>query len=145
MPFEWTVNPYRGCTPACVYCFARKTHSYLDLAIGIGFGTQIVVKVNAPEVLRRQLASPRRQGEHIAMQAVRPHCPCCDIALRAQRAFAASGRPYRTQATPDQATPDRTAPPGPASPGPAGRRPPTGVSGTPLTAPLTHGPGARCR
>ncbi len=67
MPFEWTVNPYRGCTPACVYCFARKTHSYLDLAIGIGFGTQIVVKVNAPEVLRRQLASPRRQGEHIAM------------------------------------------------------------------------------
>jgi DNA repair photolyase len=67
MPFEWTVNPYRGCTHACVYCFARKTHSYLDLDTGIGFDTQIVVKVNAPEVLRRQLASPRWQGEHIAM------------------------------------------------------------------------------
>ncbi|GEK04705.1 MULTISPECIES: Rv2578c family radical SAM protein [unclassified Streptomyces] len=67
MPFEWTVNPYRGCTHACVYCFARKTHGYLDLDTGIGFDTQIVVKVNAPELLRRQLASPRWQGEHVAM------------------------------------------------------------------------------
>lgn len=67
MPFEWTVNPYRGCTHACVYCFARKTHSYLDLDTGTGFDTQIVVKVNAPDVLRRQLASPRWHGEHVAM------------------------------------------------------------------------------
>ncbi|MFJ3303984.1 Rv2578c family radical SAM protein [Streptomyces sp. NPDC086549] len=67
MPFEWTVNPYRGCSHACVYCFARKTHSYLDLDTGIGFDTQIVVKVNAPELLRRQLGSRRWQGEHIAM------------------------------------------------------------------------------
>lgn len=67
MPFEWTINPYRGCTHACVYCFARKTHSYLDLDTGLGFDTQIVVKVNAPELLRRQLASPRWQGAHIAM------------------------------------------------------------------------------
>ncbi|MEV5433386.1 Rv2578c family radical SAM protein [Streptomyces sp. NPDC052701] len=67
MPFEWTVNPYRGCTHACVYCFARRTHSHLDLDTGLGFDTQIVVKVNAPELLRRQLASPRWRGEHIAM------------------------------------------------------------------------------
>ncbi|MET8569830.1 Rv2578c family radical SAM protein [Streptomyces sp. NPDC004783] len=67
MPFEWTVNPYRGCTHACVYCFARKTHSYLDLDTGLGFDSQIVVKVNAPELLRRQLASRRWQGEHVAM------------------------------------------------------------------------------
>jgi DNA repair photolyase len=67
MPFEWTVNPYRGCTHACVYCFARKTHSYLDLDTGLGFDSQIVVKVNAPELLRRDLASPRWRGEHIAM------------------------------------------------------------------------------
>ncbi|WP_367132583.1 MULTISPECIES: Rv2578c family radical SAM protein [Streptomyces] len=67
MPFEWTVNPYRGCTHACVYCFARKTHSYLDLDTGLGFDSQIVVKVNAPEVLRRELAAPRWRGEHIAM------------------------------------------------------------------------------
>ncbi len=60
-------QPYRGCTHACVYCFARKTHSYLDLDTGLGFDSQIVVKVNAPDLLRRQLASPRWQGEHIAM------------------------------------------------------------------------------
>ncbi|MEU3250758.1 Rv2578c family radical SAM protein [Streptomyces sp. NPDC006997] len=67
MPFEWTVNPYRGCTHACVYCFARKTHSYLDLDTGLGFDSQIVVKVNAPELLRRQLGSRRWRGEHVAM------------------------------------------------------------------------------
>ncbi|WP_406356562.1 Rv2578c family radical SAM protein [Streptomyces sp. NBC_00658] len=67
MPFEWTVNPYRGCTHACVYCFARKTHSYLDLDTGIDFDSQIVVKVNAPDLLRRQLGSRRWHGEHIAM------------------------------------------------------------------------------
>ncbi|MEV7399690.1 Rv2578c family radical SAM protein [Streptomyces sp. NPDC091267] len=67
MPFEWTVNPYRGCTHACVYCFARKTHSYLDLDTGLGFDSQIVVKVNAPELVRRELASSRWHGAHIAM------------------------------------------------------------------------------
>lgn len=67
MPFEWTVNPYRGCTHACVYCFARKTHSYLDLDTGLGFDSQIVVKVNAPELLRRQLASRQWRGAHVAM------------------------------------------------------------------------------
>ncbi|WP_320778600.1 Rv2578c family radical SAM protein [Streptomyces sp. CRN 30] len=67
MPFEWTLNPYRGCSHACVYCFARKTHSYLDLDTGLGFDSQIVVKVNAPELLRRRLASPSWHGEHIAM------------------------------------------------------------------------------
>ncbi|WP_069169622.1 Rv2578c family radical SAM protein [Streptomyces griseus] len=67
MPFEWTVNPYRGCSHACVYCFARKTHSYLDLDTGLGFDSQIVVKINAGELLNRHLASPRWQGAHIAM------------------------------------------------------------------------------
>ncbi|MEV3857214.1 Rv2578c family radical SAM protein [Streptomyces sp. NPDC050095] len=67
MPFEWTVNPYRGCTHACVYCFARGTHRYLDLDTGLGFDSQIVVKVNAPELLRRHLASRRWHGDHIAM------------------------------------------------------------------------------
>src|SRR5262249_50668096 len=53
--FSWTVNPYRGCTHACVYCFARKTHTYLDLDAGHDFDSRIVVKVNAPQVLRREL------------------------------------------------------------------------------------------
>lgn len=67
MPFEWTINPYRGCSHACVYCFARRTHSYLDLDTGHDFDTQIVVKTNAAELLRRELAAPRWQGEHVAM------------------------------------------------------------------------------
>ncbi|MFD3608161.1 Rv2578c family radical SAM protein [Streptomyces atroolivaceus] len=67
MPFEWTVNPYRGCSHACVYCFARKTHSYLDLDTGLGFDSQIVVKVNAAELLSRHLASRQWHGQHIAM------------------------------------------------------------------------------
>jgi DNA repair photolyase len=56
MLFEWTVNPYRGCSHACVYCFARGTHTYLDLDGGRDFDTQVVVKVNVAEVLRRELS-----------------------------------------------------------------------------------------
>jgi len=55
MPFDWTVNPYRGCSHACAYCFARKTHEYLDLDSGSDFDSQIVVKVNVAEVLRNEL------------------------------------------------------------------------------------------
>src|SRR5262245_26016030 len=67
VPFEWTINPYRGCTHACTYCFARNTHEYLDLDSGRDFDTQIVVKVNAGELLRRELSAPRWSGGHIAM------------------------------------------------------------------------------
>lgn len=56
MPFDWTVNPYRGCSHACVYCFARGTHEYLELDSGRDFDSQIVVKVNVADVLRRELA-----------------------------------------------------------------------------------------
>ena len=48
MPFEYTINPYRGCSHACVYCFARNTHTYLDLDAGHDFDSKVVVKVNAP-------------------------------------------------------------------------------------------------
>jgi DNA repair photolyase len=67
VPFRWTINPYRGCGHSCVYCFARNTHTYLDMDAGEDFNTQIVVKVNAPELARRELASPRWSGEHVAM------------------------------------------------------------------------------
>ena len=65
--FNWTVNPYRGCGHRCVYCFARKTHTYLDFDAGLDFDTRIVVKVNAPEVLRRELARPSWRREMVAM------------------------------------------------------------------------------
>ncbi|MGO2664818.1 Rv2578c family radical SAM protein [Mycetocola reblochoni] len=67
MPFAWTVNPYRGCTHACVYCFARPTHSYLELDAGAGFDSQIVVKVNVAEVLERELLKPSWGREHVAL------------------------------------------------------------------------------
>lgn len=67
VPFRWTVNPYRGCTMACAYCFARKTHEYLDLDSGHDFDTQIVVKTNVGDLLRRELARPSWRGELVAM------------------------------------------------------------------------------
>ncbi|HYY88414.1 MAG TPA: Rv2578c family radical SAM protein [Chloroflexota bacterium] len=67
VPFQWTINPYRGCSHACTYCFARNTHTYLDLDAGHDFDSRIVVKVNAGQLLRKELAAPRWAGEHIAM------------------------------------------------------------------------------
>ncbi len=67
VPFRWTINPYRGCTHACRYCFARNTHTYLDLDAGHDFDSKIVVKVNAERLLRRELSAPSWRGEPIAM------------------------------------------------------------------------------
>ena len=58
MPFGWTINPYRGCSHACVYCFARPTHSYLELDQGKDFDQEIIVKVNVADVLRKELSRP---------------------------------------------------------------------------------------
>jgi DNA repair photolyase len=67
LPFSWTVNPYRGCSHACTYCFARPTHRYLDLNSREDFEREIVVKVNVPERLRAELARPSWKGEMIAL------------------------------------------------------------------------------
>jgi DNA repair photolyase len=66
-PANWTINVYRGCSHACSYCFARPTHEYLGLNIGTDFDTKIVVKINAVERLRVELADPRWQREPVAM------------------------------------------------------------------------------
>ncbi|HEX2063753.1 MAG TPA: radical SAM protein [Acidimicrobiales bacterium] len=67
VPFRYTINAYRGCSHACTYCFARPSHEYLGLGIGEDFDRKVVVKVNAVERLRAELASPRWSGDHIAM------------------------------------------------------------------------------
>ncbi|WP_309107207.1 Rv2578c family radical SAM protein [Arthrobacter sp.] len=67
MPFEWTINPYRGCSHACVYCFARKSHTYLDFDAGLDFDSQVVVKINAVEVLKRELAKPSWGHHQVAL------------------------------------------------------------------------------
>jgi DNA repair photolyase len=67
MPFRWTINPYRGCSHACQFCFARPTHTYLGFDAGRDFEREIVVKVNAPEVLRAELGRPSWKREHVAL------------------------------------------------------------------------------
>ena len=67
LPFRYTINAYRGCTHACLYCFARPTHTYLGMDAGDDFDTKIVVKVNAVSLLRRELDPRRWSGDHIAM------------------------------------------------------------------------------
>jgi DNA repair photolyase len=67
LPFAWTINPYRGCSHACTFCFARNTHTYLDFDAGRDFDSEIVVKVNVAEVLARELARPSWQRHPVAL------------------------------------------------------------------------------
>lgn len=67
LPFQYTVNGYRGCSHACRYCFARPTHEYLDFDIGTDFDTQVVVKTNVVDVLRRELRRPSWQRDTVAL------------------------------------------------------------------------------
>lgn len=76
MPFKWALNPYRGCAHACRYCYARITHTYLDLNAGDDFDNRIFVKVNLPAVLRRELRSPSWRRELVAVgTATDPYQP----------------------------------------------------------------------
>ena len=67
LPGAWTINPYRGCSHACLYCYARNTHRYLDLNTGADFDSQIVVKVNVAEVLARELSTKKELPEKVAL------------------------------------------------------------------------------
>lgn len=67
LPFSWTINPMRGCSHACRYCFARGTHEYLDLDAGADFDSQIVVKTNVVPVLRRELHKRSWRRESVAL------------------------------------------------------------------------------
>lgn len=69
IPFALSINPYRGCEHGCIYCFARPSHSYLDLSPGLDFERKIFVKENAAELLRKELSKPSYQCQWIAMGA----------------------------------------------------------------------------
>ena len=69
VPFTQSINPYRGCEHGCIYCYARPSHAYLNLSPGVDFETRLYAKVNAAELLRRELAQPRYQCEVISLGA----------------------------------------------------------------------------
>ncbi|MCZ7647620.1 MAG: PA0069 family radical SAM protein [Planctomycetota bacterium] len=68
--FRWSVNPYRGCFHACAYCYARPTHQYLDFGAGTDFERKLVVKINAPELLRAAFRKPSWRGETAVFSGV---------------------------------------------------------------------------
>ena len=70
IPFDASLNPYRGCEHGCAYCYARPTHEYLGFSAGLDFESRIMVKENAPELLRRELASPRWKPQMLALSGV---------------------------------------------------------------------------
>jgi DNA repair photolyase len=70
VPFDWTLNPYRGCEHGCIYCFARPYHEYLGFSCGLDFETKLMAKPDAPALLKRELASPTWRPEPIVMSAI---------------------------------------------------------------------------
>jgi DNA repair photolyase len=68
--FETSLNPYRGCEHGCIYCYARPTHEYLGLSAGLDFESKIMVKTNAPELLRAELDSPRWKPQTLVLSGV---------------------------------------------------------------------------
>ncbi len=70
LPFRFSLNPYRGCEHGCVYCYARPTHEYLGFSTGLDFESRILVKRNAPALLRSALGRPGWKAEVIVMSGV---------------------------------------------------------------------------
>ncbi len=68
--FETSLNPYRGCEHGCIYCYARPTHEYLGFSAGLDFESKIIVKTNAPALLRAELESPRWEPQTLVMSGV---------------------------------------------------------------------------
>jgi DNA repair photolyase len=68
--FDASINPYRGCEHGCAYCYARPTHEYLGFSAGLDFETKILVKEDAPRLLRRELAAPRWRPKPLALSGV---------------------------------------------------------------------------
>jgi len=85
VPFNVSLNPYRGCEHGCIYCFARPTHSYLGLSPGLDFESRLFAKVNAADLLRRELARPSYVPEHIAIGVNTDAYQPCERELRLTR------------------------------------------------------------
>lgn len=100
VPFEWTVNPYRGCEHGCIYCFARPYHEFLGFSVGLDFETKLMAKPDAPELLRKELAAKAWRPEPIVMSAItdiyQPLEHEMRIARRCLEVMADCGQPVST-------------------------------------------------
>jgi len=100
VPFDWTLNPYRGCEHGCIYCFARPYHEYLGFSCGLDFETKLMAKPDAPKLLKQELASPNWRPEPIVMSAITDiyqpieHKMC--IARQCLQVLADCGQPVST-------------------------------------------------
>lgn len=70
IPFEWSVNPYRGCQHACAYCYARPYHEYLGYGAGTDFDSKIVAKINAPELLEKEITLRKWKKQHVHFSGI---------------------------------------------------------------------------
>ncbi|MDR7550094.1 MAG: radical SAM protein [Armatimonadota bacterium] len=96
MPFRWSINPYRGCAHSCIYCYARVTHWYLDQDGVNDWSSRIFVKVNAPEVLRAELAQPSWRREEVAVGTATDAYQPAEGAYRLTRRILEALRDYQT-------------------------------------------------
>jgi DNA repair photolyase len=85
VPFDYSVNPYRGCMHACAYCYARPGHEYLSFGAGTDFDTKIVIKPNAPALLRAAFERPSWKGEELAFSGVTDCYQPLEASLRLTR------------------------------------------------------------
>lgn len=93
--FRWSVNPYRGCTHACAYCYARPWHEHLDFGAGTDFDRKIVVKPRAPELLRRAFERRGWKGELVAFSGVTDCYQALEASYRLTRGCLEVCRDYR--------------------------------------------------
>jgi DNA repair photolyase len=99
MPFPWSINPYRGCYHQCVFCYARRTHTFLEEDGVAGWGTRIYVKVNAPAVLRTELAKRSWKHANVAIGTVTDPYQPLEGRYRLTRGILEALRDYDTPAS----------------------------------------------
>ncbi|PQO24397.1 radical SAM protein [Rhodobacteraceae bacterium WD3A24] len=99
IPFDRSLNPYRGCEHGCIYCYARPTHGYLGLSPGLDFESRLVARPDAPQVLARQLSSPRYSPRPLAIGTVTDPYQPAEGERRITRAVLEVLRDFRHPAT----------------------------------------------